>query len=182
MAKKKKPSAAEEFDLREKIKKLVIIAMFSDDELMDRFVLKGGNALDLIHHVSTRASVDIDLSIADDFTPDERLALQGRMEKALPRHVSSGRFPSFRRHFSGTAAGLDGRRGGFLGRVQSRIQAHLARSLRGVERRTSKRLERMPCNSAKGLNSRSKLASTNSWPGRCAKTSTDSSFSFTRPR
>jgi hypothetical protein len=83
MAKKKRPSAAEELEWREKIKKLVIIAMFSDDVLMERLVLKGGNALDLIHHVSARASVDVDLSIEGDFTSEERVALHGRIEKAL---------------------------------------------------------------------------------------------------
>ncbi len=49
------------------IKKLTIIAMFSDDELMSRLVLKGGNALDLVHKVTTRASADIDFSISQDF-------------------------------------------------------------------------------------------------------------------
>lgn len=83
MAKKKSPSAIEELERREKIKKLVIIAMFSDDVLMERLVLKGGNALDLIHRVSARASVDIDLSLDGDFTPEERLTLHGRIEKAL---------------------------------------------------------------------------------------------------
>jgi len=48
------------------IKRTAIIALFSDDELMDIFVLKGGSALDLVHNVSARASVDVDLSIADD--------------------------------------------------------------------------------------------------------------------
>src|SRR5258708_162755 len=48
------------------IKRTAIIAMFSDDELMDIFVLKGGSALDLVHNVSARASIDVDLSIADD--------------------------------------------------------------------------------------------------------------------
>jgi predicted nucleotidyltransferase component of viral defense system len=83
MVKKKKSSAAEELQQRERIKKLVIIAMFSDDVLMERLVLKGGNALDLIHRVSARASVDVDLSIDGDFTAEERLALRGRIEKAL---------------------------------------------------------------------------------------------------
>ena len=83
MAKKKRPNAAEEFELREKIKKLVIIAMFSDNVLMERLVLKGGNALDLIHRVSARASVDVDLSIDGDFTSEGRLALPGWIEKAL---------------------------------------------------------------------------------------------------
>jgi predicted nucleotidyltransferase component of viral defense system len=54
-------------DLRE-IRRLVIIALFSDDELMERFVLKGGNALDIVYSIGNRSSVDIDLSISDDFT------------------------------------------------------------------------------------------------------------------
>src|SRR5436305_11747178 len=83
MAKGKKPDAGEELLRREKIKKLVIIAMFSDDDLMERLVLKGGNAMDLVHRVSARASVDVDLSMAGDFTQDERLALQGRIETVL---------------------------------------------------------------------------------------------------
>jgi hypothetical protein len=83
VAKKKKPSAAEEFEWRQRIKKLVIIAMFSDNILMERFVLKGGNALDLIHRATTRASVDVDLSIDADFTSEERLALRDRIEKLL---------------------------------------------------------------------------------------------------
>jgi len=83
MAKKKKPSAIEELEWRQKIKTLVVIAMFSDNALMERFVLKGGNALDLIHRVSARASVDIDISIDGDFSAEERLVLYGRIEKAL---------------------------------------------------------------------------------------------------
>lgn len=83
MAKGKKPDAAEEIRRRERIKRLVIIAMFSDDELMERLVLKGGNAMDLAHRVSTRASVDVDLSMTGDFTADEWFALQGRIEKVL---------------------------------------------------------------------------------------------------
>ena len=43
--------------------------MFSDDELMDELVLKGGNALALIYHVGSRASLDMDFSIASAF-PD----------------------------------------------------------------------------------------------------------------
>lgn len=55
----------------EEIRRLVIIALFADDELMERFVLKGGNALDVIYDIGKRSSVDIDLSIADDFTDIE---------------------------------------------------------------------------------------------------------------
>lgn len=53
----------------EEIRKLVIIALFSDDELMEMLVVKGGNALDLIYNVSARTSVDVDVSMSGDF-PD----------------------------------------------------------------------------------------------------------------
>lgn len=57
-------------DLR-KIRSLVIIGLFSDDELMEQLVLKGGNALDIIYGIGTRSSVDIDLSMSDDFADVE---------------------------------------------------------------------------------------------------------------
>ena len=52
-----------DFDKLRFIRKLVLIAIFSDDELMDTFVVKGGSAIDLIYKLDARASVDIDLSI-----------------------------------------------------------------------------------------------------------------------
>jgi len=51
----------------EAIKKIALVAMFSDDELMDQLVLKGGNAMDLVHHVNSRASIDLDFSMSNDF-------------------------------------------------------------------------------------------------------------------
>ena len=40
----------------EAIKRTAIVAMFADDELMDVLVLKGGNAMDIVHQVNSRAS------------------------------------------------------------------------------------------------------------------------------
>ena len=74
---------AAELQKLDEIKKLVIVAMFSDDELMDRLVLKGGNAMDLIHEMSARASVNVDFSMEDDFPAAEREAYHGRVERAL---------------------------------------------------------------------------------------------------
>ncbi len=51
------------------IRRLVIVAMFSDDELLARLTLKGGNALNLVYRVGSRVSVDVDLSLEADF-PD----------------------------------------------------------------------------------------------------------------
>jgi len=53
----------------EEIRRHILIALFSDDELMRTLVLKGGNALALVHKVGSRASVDLDFSIEEPF-PD----------------------------------------------------------------------------------------------------------------
>ncbi|RJO67849.1 MAG: hypothetical protein C4523_08365 [Myxococcales bacterium] len=68
----------------EQIKKLVVIAMFSDDALMERFVLKGGSALDLIYpHPSGRSSIDVDLSMPDDFNDAELPSVRKRINDLL---------------------------------------------------------------------------------------------------
>lgn len=79
MAKKSRPDFTSDLAELEKIKKLAIVAVFSDDELMERLVLKGGNALDLIHGISTRASIDIDLSMKDAFSDEEREQVEERI-------------------------------------------------------------------------------------------------------
>ncbi len=47
------------------IKRTAIVAMFADDDLMDILVLKGGNAMDIVHKLNSRASVDLDFSTED---------------------------------------------------------------------------------------------------------------------
>lgn len=47
----------------DEIRKLGIIAMFSDDELMEMLVLKGGNAMALFYSEYSRASIDLDFSL-----------------------------------------------------------------------------------------------------------------------
>ncbi len=65
------------------IRKLVIIALFSDDDLMDVFVLKGGNAISLIYELAYRASQDIDVSMAGDFDKKELGVVKHKLERAL---------------------------------------------------------------------------------------------------
>lgn len=81
---KKQGAAAEKVsvDRLDAIKKLAVVAMFSDDELLDQLVLKGGNAMDLVHKVNSRASVDLDFSIKEDF---DHATAQARVERALVR-------------------------------------------------------------------------------------------------
>ena len=60
-------------DFLDQIKQLAIVAMFSDDELLEILVLKGGNLLDIVYKISARSSVDIDFSMEGEFASDEEL-------------------------------------------------------------------------------------------------------------
>lgn len=76
-----KPSAE---DTRlEKIRRMAIVALFSDDVLYEKLVLKGGNALNLVHRIGFRSSVDIDVSMEDDF--DDLDEARTRLFSALER-------------------------------------------------------------------------------------------------
>jgi hypothetical protein len=67
----------------ERVKKLTVIAVFSDETLLQRFVLKGGNAIDLILQVGSRASMDIDLSMSSDFSAEELQDVTARIRRGL---------------------------------------------------------------------------------------------------
>jgi hypothetical protein len=51
----------------EQIRRVAITALFSDDVLLEKLVLKGGNALRLVYAISSRSSLDLDVSIEEDF-------------------------------------------------------------------------------------------------------------------
>ena len=57
-----------QIDLIEKIKRITLKALISDDYLFETLTLKGGNALNMIHKLNHRGSRDIDFSIEEDFT------------------------------------------------------------------------------------------------------------------
>jgi predicted nucleotidyltransferase component of viral defense system len=67
----------------EKIRTLVIIALFSDDYLLNKLVLKGGNALNIIYKLNERSSIDIDVSIEDDFDGIELEKIKDIIFKSL---------------------------------------------------------------------------------------------------
>ena len=77
------------------IKRAAVVAMFADDDLMDILVLKGGNAMDLVHRVSSRASVDLDFSMKADL--DHEAALP-KLEKALQRTFANHGYQAFDIH------------------------------------------------------------------------------------
>jgi predicted nucleotidyltransferase component of viral defense system len=72
-------------DQLERIKKLSIIAMFSDDDLMDILVLKGGNAIDIVYGIASRSSLDLDFSMATEFNRVEMDLMKSKFEKVLNR-------------------------------------------------------------------------------------------------
>lgn len=73
MAKKTVTTTIPSFD---DIKKAIVLGLFSNDYLLEKLVLKGGNALSLVYSISTRASLDIDLSIPDAFDNFESVSDQ----------------------------------------------------------------------------------------------------------
>jgi predicted nucleotidyltransferase component of viral defense system len=61
--------------------RLIAIKAIFDAPLTDRLYLKGGNALNLIHRIGSRASLDLDLSLEDDFDDAEDAA--GELFRAI---------------------------------------------------------------------------------------------------
>jgi predicted nucleotidyltransferase component of viral defense system len=70
------------------IKRLIITALVSDDELFQRLVLKGGNALSLAYQQTARASFDIDFSMADAFETERLPEIEQRIRALLERTFS----------------------------------------------------------------------------------------------
>jgi len=75
------------------IRRLTIVALFSDDRLADQLVLKGGNALSLVYRVSPRTSLDLDFSLEGDF-PDFEEARK-RLFRALRDRFDSAGYAVF---------------------------------------------------------------------------------------
>lgn len=80
MEKKGSPAIIATSDSLQEIKTTAIVAMFADDDLMNFLVLKGGNAMDIVHQVNSRASVDLDFSTSEDLDVE---VIQPKIEKAL---------------------------------------------------------------------------------------------------
>lgn len=87
--------------LLKEIKRLAIIAIVSDDELMERFALKGGNAIDFFYNdKSARASMDIDFSMRGDFDKDELIGIKPKLEQLLRETFDENGFFVFDVEFS----------------------------------------------------------------------------------
>jgi hypothetical protein len=73
-------------DALRSFKREVILALFADNALMQRLVLKGGNLLDIVYGISARPSRDIDLSICGEV--EDINAFRATIEKALQNWFS----------------------------------------------------------------------------------------------
>ena len=82
------------------LRELVVIAIFSDDELMERMVLKGGNALDLIYKLSNRASFDLDFSMSDQFEKSDLPRIEAKLKKTVERVFLQAGYQIFDFNFS----------------------------------------------------------------------------------
>lgn len=79
------------------IRKLTIVALFSDDQLFEQIVLKGGNALSLVYGLSSRTSLDLDFSIEQDFADLDDT--RKRIFRAVKERFSSAGFVVFDESF-----------------------------------------------------------------------------------
>ena len=75
------------------VRRLTIVALFSDDQLFDQIVLKGGNALSLVYGLSSRTSLDLDFSIEKDFADLDDT--RKRIFRAVKERFSSAGFVVF---------------------------------------------------------------------------------------
>lgn len=81
------------------IKRIAVIALFSDDDLMDHLVLKGGNALDLVYNIADRASLDLDFSTDRAFSDAEVHVLEQKIMKVLAETFRANDFEVFDMQF-----------------------------------------------------------------------------------
>jgi predicted nucleotidyltransferase component of viral defense system len=74
----------------DRVRRLTITALFSDDMLFEHLVLKGGNAITLAHGLGLRASLDLDFSLASDFS--DAAEAGRRAQLALEKRFSTEGF------------------------------------------------------------------------------------------
>jgi predicted nucleotidyltransferase component of viral defense system len=79
------------------VRRLAIVALFSDDQLFEQIVLKGGNALRLVYGLSPRTSLDLDFSIERDFADLDDT--RNRIFRAVKERFSSAGFVVFDESF-----------------------------------------------------------------------------------
>lgn len=79
----------------EEIRRIAIIAMFSDDDLMQMLVLKGGNAISLLLRDYSRASIDLDFSLNDDIDGENQPIIEGKIRTVLEKTFHENKYVVF---------------------------------------------------------------------------------------
>lgn len=79
------------------IRRRTIVALFSDDVLYEHLVLKGGNAISLVYGYGSRASIDLDFSIENDF--EDVADIERRIFAALETKFDENGYVVFDRKF-----------------------------------------------------------------------------------
>lgn len=74
-------------------RELVLVAIGSDDVLCDLLVLKGGSALELVHKLGNRGSLDSDFSM--EGSVDDPAVLEGRLTRAITDRFDAAGFVAF---------------------------------------------------------------------------------------
>lgn len=82
-----------------KVKKLTLIALVSNDEIMEEIVLKGGNAISIGYDLGVRGSFDLDFSLEEDFTSDIS-SVSDTIKENLERVFSENEFVVFDYNFN----------------------------------------------------------------------------------
>lgn len=82
-------------EVADQIKRLAIVSVFAEDEFLDLLVLKGGNALDLVLGVTTRASMDVDLSMPGSFSLEDIDRIRVKLESSIVQTFASEHFVAF---------------------------------------------------------------------------------------
>ena len=115
-------------DLRQ-IRRVLLTAVASDDLLYEQLVFKGGNALELIHKIGERASLDLDFSMEGDTA--DAADLDARLRRAVVDRLDSLGLLVFDWKFGprpNTPRGALARWGGYRAEFKV-IEKDLARSL-----------------------------------------------------
>lgn len=73
----------DEIKTLENIRKIAVISLFSDDYLMDIFALKGGSAINIGYGLHYRESIDIDISMKEDFSKAIFSSIEKRIENTF---------------------------------------------------------------------------------------------------
>ncbi|OGR95315.1 MAG: hypothetical protein A2902_05490 [Elusimicrobia bacterium RIFCSPLOWO2_01_FULL_64_13] len=135
----KKPAVIPLIDQINQIKRLGIMAIYSDDYLMDRLVLKGGNAIDLIYRITTRGSRDLDFSMEKDFLPEDLPRIEAVIESNLKLTFAREKLEIFDVRFTKKPEKVDLSRDIFWGgyRVEFKvIEADKAKDLESKRRQS----------------------------------------------